>query len=243
MTIGIVGGMGSYATLNFFDRYLAMFPADKEWDRPRIVIDNRCTMPSRVRAILYNEKWDEVVGELTSSIQHLMSTGCDRIILACNTSHVFLDDVYKRIPEAEGKVVHIIDTLCKQLSSDKHAATEEYSLISTEGTILSGIYQRYFNKYDLKIIIPGEEEFSQLRFFIEAVKTNTYNDKILADFARFLKSQPSNNVILGCTEFPVIYDHLKKQLGVSALFGVNAFDPLEASLKKLRLEFEQNVKA
>ena len=39
-TIGIVGGMGSYATLDFFRRILDAFPAEKEWDRPRIVIDN-----------------------------------------------------------------------------------------------------------------------------------------------------------------------------------------------------------
>lgn len=44
-TIGIVGGMGSYATLDFFRRILDASPAEKEWDRPRAVIDNHCTMP------------------------------------------------------------------------------------------------------------------------------------------------------------------------------------------------------
>ena len=47
MVIGIVGGMGSYATLHFFQKLLEATPAEKEWDRPRIIIDNRCTMPSR----------------------------------------------------------------------------------------------------------------------------------------------------------------------------------------------------
>ena len=46
--IGILGGMGSYATLHFFEAILNAFPAEKEWDRPRVLIDNRCTMPSRV---------------------------------------------------------------------------------------------------------------------------------------------------------------------------------------------------
>ena len=36
--IGVVGGMGSYATLNFFGRLLDAFPATKEWERPRIII-------------------------------------------------------------------------------------------------------------------------------------------------------------------------------------------------------------
>ena len=242
MTIGVVGGMGSYATLNFFERYLNLFVADKEWDRPRIVIDNRCTMPSRVRAILYNEKWNEVVDELSDSIQHLMSFGCDRIVLACNTSHVFLEDVYKRIPEARNIVVHIIDTLVKELSADNELSKKEYALIATEGTILSGIYQRYFEKYGLKILIPGEDNFSKLRNYIEAVKTNSYNDKELEGFAAFLKEQPSNNIILGCTEFPVIYDRMKQRLGGAKLFEIDVFDPLDSTLKVLHREFKTTQK-
>ena len=55
MVIGVLGGMGTYATINLFNQYAEMFPAEKEWERPRIIIDNRCTMPSRVRAYLYDE--------------------------------------------------------------------------------------------------------------------------------------------------------------------------------------------
>ena len=54
--LGVLGGMGTYATIHLFQQYAEIFPAEKEWDRPRIIIDNNCTMPSRVRAILYNEK-------------------------------------------------------------------------------------------------------------------------------------------------------------------------------------------
>ena len=59
--IGVLGGMGTYATINLFKQYAKVFPAEKEWDRPRIIIDNRCTMPSRVRAFLYNENVDELI--------------------------------------------------------------------------------------------------------------------------------------------------------------------------------------
>lgn len=238
MTIGIVGGMGSYATLNFFERYLNMFKADKEWDRPRIVIDNRCTMPSRVRAILYNEKWEEVVEEISDSIQHLMSFGCDRIVLACNTSHVFLEDVYKRLPDARNHVLHIIELLVQELSKDQESSGKTFSLIATEGTILSGIYQQYFDKYRLKILVPGDETFSKLRNYIEAVKTNNYNDEVLESFASFLQEQPSKNIILGCTEFPVIYDRMIERLGSTQLSGIQVYDPLETTLKVLHREFE-----
>lgn len=74
-TIGILGGMGSYATVEIFRRMVEAFPAEKEWDRPRILIDNNCIMPSRVRAILYNEKREELIQQMSDSINFLAGGG------------------------------------------------------------------------------------------------------------------------------------------------------------------------
>lgn len=87
--IGILGGMGTYATIHLFQQYANVFPAEKEWDRPRIIIDNRCTMPSRVKAFLYNENVEKLINEMAESMKILISGGCNRVILACNTSHPF----------------------------------------------------------------------------------------------------------------------------------------------------------
>lgn len=81
LNIGVLGGMGTYATIHLFKQYAEIFPAKKEWDRPRIVIDNRCTMPSRVRAFLYNENVDQLVAEMADSMQYLTDARCNRIIL------------------------------------------------------------------------------------------------------------------------------------------------------------------
>ena len=92
-TIGVLGGMGTYATINMFKQYADVFKAEKEWERPRIIIDNRCTMPSRVRAFLYKENVDELISEMFESMQYLMDAGATRIILACNTSHFFATNI------------------------------------------------------------------------------------------------------------------------------------------------------
>lgn len=109
--IGIVGGMGSFATLDFFGRVLRAFPAVKEWERPRVLIDNRCTMPSRVRAILYHEQVEYVTECLAESTRNLLHGGATVLILACNTSHFFLDEILKRVPEAQGKFINIIESI------------------------------------------------------------------------------------------------------------------------------------
>lgn len=109
LTIGVLGGMGTYATIHLFKQYAKVFPAEKEWDRPRILIDNRCTMPSRVKAFLYQENIDLLVSEMTESMQNLLRSGCNRIVLACNTSHLFLPLIYRQFPELEQYTV-----CCKQ---------------------------------------------------------------------------------------------------------------------------------
>jgi len=200
-TIGIVGGMGSYATLDFFRRILDAFPAEKEWDRPRIVIDNRCTMPSRVRAILYHEEMDAVINELVCAVRGLLGCGADHLIFACNTSHAFVHDVFEHVPEAERKTVHIIDTLARRFQENSiHSAY----LIASEGTLQSNIYQRSFDQYGISLETPDPADWTLLREFIEIVKQNQTGMEEKERFRRFCMDIPCKNIILGCTEFPVL---------------------------------------
>ncbi len=118
IVIGVLGGMGTYATINLFNEYAKVFPAEREWERPRIIIDNRCTMPSRVMAYLYNEKVDELVSEMTESMNYLSEAGCTKIILACMTSHLFLPKIYEKIPNIKGKVVHLIENCANIINKD-----------------------------------------------------------------------------------------------------------------------------
>ena len=129
-TIGVLGGMGTYATIHLFQQYAEIFEAEKEWDRPRMIIDNRCTMPSRVRAFLYNENVDKLVDQMADSMQRLKDAGCTRIVLACNTSHLFLPMIYEKVPGLEPLVIHIIKGCVDALSKD---GVKEVYLLGTEG--------------------------------------------------------------------------------------------------------------
>ncbi len=226
--IGVLGGMGTYATIHLFQQYAAVFPAEKEWDRPRIVIDNRCTMPSRVRAFLYNENVDLLVDEMADSMQGLVHAGCNRIILACNTSHLFLPRIYSKVPELEQRVVHIIDQCVKKIVSD---GIKSIFLLGSEGTIDSGIYQNALHAYGVECIVPKPEEYSLLRDCIEAVKQNKYTDEIEKCFASLVNRYDA--CILGCTELPILYEkyHAAIQCG-------KIYDPLLIAIQVLKEEYD-----
>lgn len=227
LNIGVLGGMGTYATIHLFKQYAEIFPAEREWDRPRIVIDNRCTMPSRVRAFLYNENVDQLVAEMADSMQYLTDAGCNRIILACNTSHLFLPQIYQKVPEIEGKVVNIIHTCVEKISKDD---IRQVYFLGSEGTIESRIYQNALEKRGIKCVVPERSEYGLLRECIEAVKQNKYTDIVEENFLRLLEGH--NNCILGCTELTIMHEKYKYRTYLGKIYSL-----LWLALDKLKGEY------
>ena len=226
--IGILGGMGTYATINLFKQYAEIFPAVKEWDRPRIIIDNRCTMPSRVRAFIYNENVEQLIDEMSESLYNLSQMGSTRIILGCNTSHLFLPKIYEKYPQLKNKIINIIDKCVEKINSDE---IKEIYLLGSEGTIESNIYQNELSKYNIKCIVPSSDEYSLLRECIEAVKQNNYSEKSKKIFIDLVNRYDS--CILGCTELPILYEKYK-----SLIKTQNIYDPLLIGLQKLKEEYD-----
>ncbi len=226
--IGILGGMGTYATIHLFEQYAEEFKAEKEWDRPRIIIDNRCTMPSRVRAFLFNENVQQLVSEMADSMKHLIESGCTKIILACNTSHLFLPEIFEIVPEAKDKVVNIIYNCVEKIERDK---IKEICLLASEGTIDSRIYQNALSEKGIKCIVPDKSEYSLLRQCIEAVKQNKYSEDIKNIFSDLINRYDA--CILGCTELPILWSKYIDDVNCK-----NVYDPLLNVIKILKKEYE-----
>lgn len=230
LTIGVLGGMGTYATIHSFQQYAEVFQAKKEWERPRIIIDNRCTMPSRVRAFLYNEKVEQLVEEMADSMKHLFDSGCNRIILTCNTSHLFLPRIYELVPELEEKVIHLINTCVDKVLAD---GVRQVYLLGSEGTIDSHVYQNAFFEKGIKCITPDPSDYSKLRDCIEAVKQNKYTQETKIIFCNLVNRY--DTCILGCTELPILYEKYS-----DAVCCDHIYDPVFLCIKKLKEEYDND---
>ncbi len=230
MVIGVLGGMGTYATINLFKEYTKVFPAVREWERPRIIIDNRCTMPSRVMAYLYNEKVDQLIDEMTESLNNLLNSGATNIILACMTSHLFLPKIYLKAPKLEGKVLNLIENCAKKINEDH---IKEVYLLGSEGTIDSKIFQNELKKYNITCNVPTTDDYKTLRSVIEAVKQDKYTNKTRKEFLSLINR--SKYIILGCTELPILYDKYIKGINIK-----KAYDPLKIALEELKKEYDND---
>lgn len=226
--IGVLGGMGTYATIHLFKQYADLFPAEKEWDRPRIIIDNRCTMPSRVLAFLRGIKKGELIEQMSDSMRHLVDAGASRIILACNTSHLFLPGIYEAVPEAEEKVIHIIHACVDRIKAD---GCGRVFLLGSEGTIDSHIYQDALQAEGIECLVPAPEEYADLRECIEAVKQDKYTEEARKLFLGLVNRYDA--CILGCTELPILYEKYADQVTCGRIY-----DPLFVALEKLKAEYD-----
>ena len=229
LTIGVLGGMGTYATINLFNVYADIFKAEKEWERPRIIIDNRCTMPSRVRALLYNEKKEELINEMTESMTNLEKIGATRIILACMTSHLFLKEIYKKNPNLEDKVLNLVNLCVKIIEKDN---IKEIYLLGSEGTIDSNIFQDALKKKNIKCLVPKKDEYKIVRDCIEAVKQNKYTKDVKEKFLDLINR--NKYCILGCSELPILCKKYQK--------GINStlYDPFLLGIKELKKEYDND---
>lgn len=232
--IGIIGGFGAYAGLDFYKRLLESLATGNERDYPHIMMDNNFTMPSRTRALLYDECVEEVVCGITDSVKLMLDHKVDKIVLVCGTAHYFLDQVYERLPEAKSHIVDIIESLGEQLQKEN---VTECLVIAAEGTLKKELYTQKLEKYGVSCITPQEDKYSEIRCFIEAVKRNLLSEDIADQFLEFLKQYQCRHIILGCTEFPVLIDYIKS-VRENDLEEYHFYDPLEIVIANLK----QNLK-
>jgi len=227
LVIGIVGGMGSYATVDLFKRILDAFPTEKDWEKPRILIDNYSTIPSRVRAVLYNERKDEVIECLASSIRNLMNAGnVQKIIVGCHTAHIFLPDAVKLVEGSENCVVNIIDAAVDQCVRKKF---DSVRLLATEGTVQTGIYMDHLSRADINVVNPSEKELKNIRSIIEDVKQNKMSAGTAELFHKMVEKDKTP-VLLGCSELPVIFRYCKES---GLKFDNEVTDPFQIVIDEL----------
>ncbi|MFW6049559.1 MAG: aspartate/glutamate racemase family protein [Myxococcota bacterium] len=201
LVLGVLGGMGSYSTLHFFERVLDAFPVDKEWERPRVVIDNNCVLPSRVRALLYDERRDELVRGMAASIAGLLRYAPHAIAIPCHTAHCFLPEVRRELGDIEAPIVDMIELTVEHC---RHHGAPSAALLATEGTIATHVYEDYGDPRGVGIRHPNEAGQARTREFIEQVKKR--RDVDAEGFVRFVESLGAPAVILGCTELSVLFD-------------------------------------
>lgn len=203
--IGILGGLGPYATVDIFDKIVKNTAAAKDQDHIKVIIENNPQIPDRTAALRGSGEDPGIA--LLATAEKLQSAGADFIIVPCNTAHVFMESVQQhiRIP-----VLSMIEETAKYII-ENFPSVKTVGLLATSGTVGSKVYETQLDKRGLKMLVPATK--SQEKLVMEAIygkdgikagqKTGKPRD-LLQKAARELAASGAALIILGCTEIPLV---------------------------------------
>ncbi len=229
--IGILGGMGTRAGLDFCNKLAKLNKGKTDQKYPLFLLYNKSNIPDRPENL---NKYKKVLKSLLDGCIFLQRNKCKFIVIPCNTAHYWFDDLQKkiRIPIISmPKVVYFnaIKT-CKKNS--------KIGLLATDGTLKTGIYNKFFDK-NYKLINPNK--FIQSRNVNKAIRLVKMGkireaEKAIKPAVNYLIKKKCKKIILGCTELPIAifaYKSFKK-----AKLSKTFLDPnlilAEASMKKYK---------
>ena len=147
---------------------------------------------------------DEVYSIVKWVVDYLLDMGCVAIVLACNTASAIC---VKRLREEYPDTLFIAIEPAYKMVHDYNPKGKTL-VMATEGTINSEKFLTLFNKYDNRntILLPCKG-LAELIEEGNDVKINQYLDDNLS------KYKDIDNVVLGCTHYPLIKKNIRRVLG------------------------------
>ena len=213
--IGILGGMGTQAGLDFCNKLAILYRGKIDQEYPLFVLFNKSNIPGRPESIgvqtksLSNKttnkkskkKYSLVLKSLLNGCNVLKKSKCKFIVIPCNTAHYWYDDLQKKISlpiiNMPKEVFNFTKKNCKKDSS--------IGLLATEGTLKTGIYNKFFDKrYNLIYpnILNQKNSVNKTIKLVKMGKVKTAS-RTIQPAINYLIKKKCKKIILGCTELPI----------------------------------------
>ncbi len=200
-TIGVLGGMGPWATLDFFEKILRLTPAKTDQEHLRVIIDNNPKIPDRSPAIV--GMGEDPTPALVAGARTLQQAGADVIVIPCNTAHYF----YERVQNAVSiPVLHIMEEVATTAREEVPTA-RVLGILATAAAVSSGLYARACARRGIEVVNPDPSGQQVVNRAIYAVKGGQMGPEITAGLKKIadgLVGRGAQALVLGCTELPFV---------------------------------------
>jgi len=200
--LGVLGGMGPAASAEFMVRLVAQTPAKRDQDHIPTILWSDNTVPDRSTSMRNGD--NKPLPYLLSGIQGLVLTGCNLIVIPCNTAHLWFNEMEKQA-SWHARIVHIVDSVADALR-DANVVDSKIGVMGTQATVELGLYQYRLNKLGWDCIVPTKLEMDTLvQPAIDLIKANQIEAAhlMLMTVIHSLIGRGATAVVLGCTEIPL----------------------------------------
>ena len=201
LTIGVLGGMGPEATVDFMAKVIALTRAERDQDHLRMIVEHNPKVPNRQAAIASG---DPGVGRVLADMaRRLQAAGADFLVMPCNSAHAFAEAIRQAtsIP-----FVSIVDETVAEVGRVLPAACR-VGILQTDGLQQAGLYEAALTRAGYVPVCLPEAELDRLMHLIHRIKAGDKRDDVgcgVADSAEALARAGAEIVLAACTEIPLV---------------------------------------
>ena len=227
--IGILGGMGTQAGLDFCNKLAVLNRGKIDQEYPLFLLYNKSNIPGRPESIgshtknlsnrftnkVSKKKYTQVLKSLLKGCKLLEKNKCKFIVIPCNTAHYWFDDLQKKI---NIPIINMPKEVFK-FTKKKCKKNSKVGILATEGTLKTGVYKNFFEK-NYELIEPSNKlQKLSVNKAIKFVKMGNVKAaaKAIKPAINSLIKMKCKKIILGCTELPI------------AIFAFKSFKNIKSS--------------
>ena len=218
--IGILGGMGTQAGLDFCNKLAKLNAGKLDQQYPMFVLYNKSNTPRRPENL---KKYYNVLNALVKGCKMLQKNKCKFIVMPCNTAHYWHEDIQKKIKipliSMPKEVYKHTKKTCKKNS--------KIGILCTEATLKTKVYNQYFDK-NFNLLSPEKLlQKNSVNKSIKLVKMGKIKEaeQVIRPAVNYLIKNKCKKIILGCTELP------------KAIFAYKSFK----NIKKSKIFIDPNL--
>lgn len=198
--LGVIGGMGPAATIEFQARLLAATPAERDQDHLRVLVDCNPQVPDRNRALTGQGPSPAPV--LADMARGLEVQGAELLVMPCNTAHAFAREVEAAISIP---FVSLIDAAAD--AAVACAPGGKVGVLAVDGARAAGLYQAALAARGGEAVMLDADAQARFMAAIYAVKRGDTGAAVkdeVAALARSLEASGAAVVIAACTELALV---------------------------------------
>ena len=193
LVLGVLGGMGPAATLDFLQNVHDFTPAKGDADHIRILMDLNPKVPDR------NTMGTAAGVALAEMAGALAGAGAQVLAMPCNTAHAHAD----LIQRASG--LPLIDLIGEGAKAARLSGARRVGVLGTKGALR--LYREYLAAQALGMVSLPPERQEAFMATIYRIKGGDLGEAVhdeMVGFAKELIADGAEAVVAGCTEAPLV---------------------------------------
>jgi aspartate racemase len=195
--VGVLGGMGPDATVDFMNKVIAYTPAATDQEHVHMLVDHDPTLPGRQLAIREGSASPgRAIGAMAARLEN---AGAEFLVMPCNTAHFFQSFIIDAVDIPFVSIVDVTVAACESYSS--------VGLMTTEGCLRANLYQEALGATGIACVLHSDEEMAEFMRLTFQIKSGDQSDELglaMQSLAAALVDRGAEAIVAGCTEIPLV---------------------------------------